>query len=78
MDSLDLTEEEYFSYPKEERYEISKKVLNLMKTDGEILLPEMFDEIIIPRLKLQLEDALNNEEYMICESIKFMLMELEK
>jgi hypothetical protein len=77
MDRLGLTEEEYFSLTEKERIEIARDVLHLMRKDKDLLAPDMFDDMIIPVLNTELKQAINLENYMMCEAIRTMLKVIE-
>lgn len=68
-----LTEEEYFLLSKEEKEELAKRVLSVIKKDRNLFLPEMFDIVFLPVLNRELSKAEEIEDYMLCDAIKYII-----
>lgn len=68
-----LTEEEYFLLSQEEKEELAKRVLSVIRRDRNLFLPEMFDFVFLPVLKRELNKAEEAEDYMLCDAIKYIM-----
>lgn len=68
-----LTEQEYFLLTDEEKEELAKRVLSIIKNDRRLFLPELFDVVFLPVLNNELIKAEKKEDYMLCDAIKYII-----
>lgn len=77
MELFEFNETEYFNLTEERKLQLGKNVLNEIRRNRKLISPELVDIVLIPVLNKEIKKAEEQENYMMCDAITYIIKAFE-